>query len=250
LLIGRNDRTVFHKEREVGVKRMSRVLVLIFCFGGMLGSLGAEERVLSAMKDSFGRSQERTRNSGASQELYVAHASSVRTIIAYDLSSVTNRITAATLRFQQKTSMSSAVALTIAPMVQTDNNLKWNEGSGGLGTKGQNARPGESCYGWSAFSSVPWENSDGAAVTDLASEGLWGAPLVRNKSLSWEDGAWVEIKITNLEALDAIRESEHPILTLGLWGTSGSGLYAFASKESGRGPELVLVLEEHKGDSK
>ncbi len=232
------------------MKSSAKFQVFIFCLGGLLCSAGAAELTLKASKDTFGRSQERNRNSGASTVLYVAHAPSVRAVVSYDLSSVTNRIRAARFRFHQKTSMPRAILLTIAPMVQTAHNDQWLEGSGALGARGQNARPGESCYDWSAFPAVAWENSTGLPVADLGAEGLWGAPLVANRSQPWEDGAWVEIQLTNPGWLETIRQSKQPVLTLGLWGTGGNGMYAFASKESGRGPELILVTEEQKGEGK
>ncbi len=203
----------------------------------------ADQQVLKASKDLFARSNSRNRNSGGSETLLVAHASNIRSLIAFDLSGVTNQIAEATFRFQQQNNMRDAIDLTVAPLVQTEHNSAWREGSGALGTKGQNARPGDACYGWSAFPNVPWETMSGDAVTALSDSRLWGAPVASLDNLEWKENNWVEIKISNISLLEKIRESEHQTVTFGLWGTSGNGLYAISSKESGNAPELILTLK-------
>lgn len=228
------------------MKRRYLVCFVWVAMSLLAGSLRAEPTVLKASKDSFGRSNQPHCNSGASPILYIAQAPNIRTIIGFDLSVVTNRILNATFRFQQKNSADQEIALTVAPMVQTTNNAAWKEGGGSLGAIGQNAQLGESCYGWCGYPDTQWEDASGAPVTDLGSPQLWGTPLVSNEAQSWEDGQWVEIPIKNIHLLETIRTSNDPILTLGLWGTSGSGMYAIASKESGNAPELVLVLQETK----
>lgn len=219
----------------------------MFALVAMAGSLLADSLVLKASKDSFYRSNEHNRNSGASQTLYVAHASNIRSIIAFDLSGVTNRIVKATFRFRQINTMEDNIVLTIAPMVQTKNNAAWAEGSGALGAKGQNARTGESCYGWSAFPDIQWESAKGKSVKGMGDDRLWAAPIMMEGRIEWKDAAWIEVPIQSVSWLEEIRMSKNPVLTLGLWGTSGKGLYALASKESGSAPELVLQLEEKKG---
>lgn len=217
-------------------------LFLVVCSA----SLMAEPLVLKASKDNFGRSNERSRNSGKSEALYVAHSSNIRSIIAFDLSGITNRIEHAAFRFQQKNTMPDALDLVVAPMAQTKNNTKWGEGSGALGVKGQNSTPGEACYGWSAFPDVLWEDSSGKQVRDLGDPQLWGAPFASLRNIQWKEDNWVELSVSAVPLLEKIRESETPIFTIGLWGTSGNGLYAIGSKESGNAPELILTLEEPK----
>jgi len=217
------------------------VCSLVMAFSA--ASIG-ETITLKASKDNFCRSNERARNSGANTALYVAHAPVLRTLVAFDLSPVTNRIVEAAFRFRQGDTGSTPVSLTIAPMVHTPGNSAWAEGSGALGSSGQNARPGESCYGWRAFPDRQWEDDAEKPVPDLGHARLWAQPVVSGKRLQWNDGAWIEIGITDAAMLEKIRTSSTPSVTLGMWGTSGSGLYAIRSKESGDAPELVLVIEE------
>lgn len=222
-----------------------RLLPMLFLAATVLTS-EAETLVLKTAKDSFGRSNERTRNSGGSPILYIAQTPNIRTIIAFDLSRVSNNITSATFRFQQKNTVGQDIALTVAPMVQTKNNAAWIEGTGALGARGINAQQGESCYGWSSFPSTPWEAASGDPVTDLDASQLWGAPIEAHKAQPWEENQWVEIPVKDVQVLEIIRTSSDPILTLGLWGTSGNGYYTICSKESGNAPELVVVMEKMK----
>ena len=216
----------------------------------LAGDLIAEPMVLKASKDSFGRSNDRNRNNGGSETLFVAHAPNVRTIIAFDLSGTTNRIVSAVFRFQQQNTMPDELSLVVAPLVQTTHNAAWGEGAGALGTKGQNSRPGEACYAWSAFPEVQWENASGQPVTSLGDSQLWGTPITARINLQWEKGEWVEIKVSDLQWIEAIRSSKNPTLTFGLWGTGGNGLYGISSKESGNAPELVQTLEEKAKDGR
>lgn len=211
---------------------------VVFCL-----SATAEPLVLTAAKDSFGRSNERSCNSGASSVLYLSESSNIRTLIAFDLSEITNKIESAVFRFQQQSSSDDPLVLTVAPMVQTKRNAAWKEGRGALGAKGQNASEGESCYGWSAFPDTPWEYDVDKTVVDLADKRLWKQPLISAKKTAWVADEWVEITVSDLALLEAIRESDNPVLTLGLWGTAGREYYAIHSKESGKAPELVLTLE-------
>ncbi|MBN2685046.1 MAG: hypothetical protein JXR40_07190 [Pontiellaceae bacterium] len=207
---------------------------------------GAEELTLKATKDSFGRSNERMRNSGASPTLYVAQSSNIRALIAFDLSGVTNKIESAVFRFQQKELNETPVTLTVAPMVQTERNAAWKEGRGVLGARGRNALEAESCYSHSAFPDIPWESAPDKPVVDLAAAQLWSKALVSGKRMEWKADVWIDIKISDAAWLEAIRTSEHPIVTFGIWGTSGKGYYTINAKESGKAPELVLTLEEEK----
>lgn len=215
------------------------ILVCLFAVGAF-----AETITLKASKDNFGRSNKRNRNNGANDTLYVAHAPNIRTIIAFDLSPVTNRIEKATFRFQQADANANPVTMAVAPMIYTEGNAAWIEGAGALGTKGQNAKPGESCYAWRAFPDSQWEKSSEEPVTDLGDAQLWGKPLVSGKRMPWEEGGWVEIEISNVALLEEIRSSTPCVVTLGLWGTSGNGLYGISSRESGNAPELVVVIKD------
>lgn len=217
------------------------VLWVAFCCAA-----GAEELTLKATKDSFGRSNERMRNSGSSATLYVAQASNIRALIAFDLSGVTNKVENAVFRFQQKESNETPVTLTVAPMVQTERNAAWKEGRGSLGARGRNALEGESCYSHSVFPKVQWESAPDKPVVDLAAASLWSKALVSAKRMEWKAEQWIEIKISDAKWLEEIRTSEHPIVTFGIWGSSGNGYYTINAKESGKAPELVLTLEEEK----
>lgn len=220
------------------------ILVLVLWALGC--AVNAEELTLKASKDFFGRSNERIRNSGGSSTLYVAESSNIRTLIAFDLSGVTNTIQSAVFRFQQKELNETPVSLTVAPMVQTERNTAWKEGRGALGARGENALEGESCYGHSAFPKIQWESARDKPVVDLAAASLWSKALVSAKPTEWKAEQWVEIKISDATWLEKIRTSEQPIVTFGIWGSSGKGYYTINSKESGKAPELVLTLEEEK----
>ncbi len=217
---------------------LSLVSLVVLPVGVLAGTT-----TLKAAKDNFGRSNKRNNNSGASSTLYIAHADNLRTIVAFDLSVVTNRILSATFRFHQAAANPNDMSLTVSAMAATEQNAAWVEGLGSLGTAGQNARPGESCYSRLAFPDSLWEYDDGKTVTDLGDARLWKKALVTRKKLSWEEDAWVEIPITDLAMLEKARTAGPSMLTFGLWGTSGNGFYALSSKESGSAPELVLETE-------
>jgi hypothetical protein len=228
---------------------MKQMCLLILVGIACMGSPAAETVTLSAAKDNFGRSNRRNRNNGASEILYLAHAPSVRTIVAFDLSSVTNKILEATLRFQPADSNGRPLSLTVAPMVQTENNSSWIEGAGQWGASGRNSQPGESCYSWRSFPDGQWEDASENMLVDLADARLWSDPLVAGKALPWESGSWIELELPSVACLEEVRGQASPMLTFGLWGTAGSGLYGINSRESGSAPELILVTEEPKKKS-
>ncbi len=215
------------------------VAVLAGCAGVLAGELD-----LKAAKDTFGRSNQRIRNNGAAPHLLVAHAPSVRSLIAFDLSTVTNRIGSASLRIRMANAVERPVSLVLAPMVRTSANDVWGEGSGNLGMQGRNALVGEATYARSAYPGTQWQASDGTVLDDLGDGRLWLAPVARIDGIEWKEGESVDLEISDVRLLEAIRTSSGPSITFGLWGTSGNGLYAIGSKESGGGPVLHLELEE------
>jgi hypothetical protein len=215
---------------------------IIFC--SILSAGAATELVLETSKDTFGRSNSRTRNSGASKELLVASSPGVRSLIAFDLSSVTNEITAAVFKFRINDTMPAKIDLLIAPMVQTEANTAWGEGQGNLGVKGQNSRLGEASFAWSAFRDVPWEAADGSPVVNLMDSKLWKTPLKQLNDIPWVEGQWLDVAVDDVSSLETIRNSEHQTITFGLWGKSGNGLYQISSKESGHPAKLMLTLKE------
>lgn len=205
---------------------------------------GSSTLVLKASKDNFGRSNKRNRNNGASEKLSIAHAPNIRTLIAFDLSSVTNEIVGAELRFRQHNSMPDKISLVVAPMVSTTNNAAWGEGSGNLGVGGLNAQSGESCYAYSAFRTVPWESANGDPLVNLGDPKLWQPSVATLKGLKWQENQWVTAPIKNASLLEKARKSETPTLTFGLWGNAGNGLYFISSRNSQWAPELHLTLKE------
>ena len=224
---------------------MKKIYVVFLAGCVTVAAMGeAGSLVLKASKDNFGRSNKRNRNSGASKTLAIAHAPNIRSIIAFDLSSLTNEIIGAELRIHQHNSMPEKTSLIVAPMVSTTNNAAWGEGLGSLGAGGQNARPGESCYAYSAFRNVPWESADGKPVVNLGDAKLWGAPVAALNGLRWEEGRWVRIALSDVAVLETIRTSATPKVTFGLWGKAGNGLYFISSRNSLRAPELHLTLKE------
>ena len=223
------------------MKRICVVFLMGFVAAASFGEGGP--LVLSASKDNFGRSNKRNRNSGASETLIIAHNPNIRTIIAFDLSSVTNEIVGAEFRFRQHNAMDKAINLVVAPMLNTTHNVAWGEGSGNLGTGGQNAQPGESCYAYSAFRDVPWESATGEPLPWLGDSRLWSAPVATLNGLVWTEDRWVLIPIKDVALLEKMRKSKTPSITFGLWGTAGDGLYFISSKNSSWAPELHLTLK-------
>jgi len=213
----------------------------------LAGSVCAEELVLAASKDTFGRSNKRNRNNGASEQLYIAHASNVRTLIAFDLSSITNEITHAEFRFRLHNTLPDKISMVVAPMVNTPNNVKWGEGRGALGAQGQNSLPGEACYAFSLYREVPWESGSGTPLANLGDPNLWKSPVAALNGLRWEENKWIRILIENPSMLENIRNSESPVITFGLWGKAGKGLYSISSKDSRWTPALHLQLKELEG---
>ena len=217
--------------------------VLMGCFAA--ASFGGPElSVLKTTKDNFGRSNKRNRNNGASESLAIAHAPNIRTIIAFDLSSITNEIVSAELRIHQHNTMKGKTTLIVAPLVNTSNNVAWTEGVGNLGAGGQNARPGESCYAYSAFRDVPWESATGKPVVNLGDAKLWDSPVAVLNGLRWEEDRWIRIPVNDVAVLETIRTSETPTITFGFWGKAGNGLYLISSRNSQWAAELHLTLKE------
>ena len=208
----------------------------------------AVEEVLPVAKDTFMRSNRQNRNSGASELLYVAHRSTVRTLISFDLSGVSNKIEQAELRIVMGPSEAKKpITLVVAPMVSTANNANWGEGRGTLGALGAVAMEGEACYLRSAYPAVSWEDASERALRSLGEGKLWGAPIATLSGVKWESGKTLIIAIPSALP-EAARKGNPAIVTFGLWGTGGNGQYAIFSKESGSPPELVLT--EKAGDKK
>ncbi|RKX46964.1 MAG: hypothetical protein DRP64_02365 [Verrucomicrobia bacterium] len=212
----------------------------------LAGTVFSKELMLAASKDTFGRSNRRNRNSGASEQLLIAHVPNVRTLIAFDLSGITNEISGVQLQFRQHNSMPDKIDMVVAPMVNTSNNAAWSEGQGNLGTQGQNSRPGEACYAFSAFRDVPWESAAGDGLVDLADSMLWKSPVATVNGLGWEKGTWVRVPINDVALLEKTRKSKTPTITFGVWGKAGDGLYSISSNNSDWPAVLLLDLKEDK----
>ncbi|RKX33544.1 MAG: hypothetical protein DRP64_20850 [Verrucomicrobia bacterium] len=225
-------------------KYCRQIIGLVFLT--LAGTVFAEELMLAASKDTFARGNKRNRNSGASEELLIAHMPNVRTLIAFDLSGITNEISGVVLQFRQHNSMPDKIDMVVAPMVNTSNNVAWGEGLGNLGAQGQNSRPGEACYAFSAFRDVPWESAAGDGLVDLGDSSLWKSPVATLNGLGWEKGTWVRVPIYDVALLEKIRKSETPTITFGLWGRAGNGLYSISSNNSEWPATLNLDLKEDK----
>ncbi len=223
---------------------MKRICIAVFV-GCLVSGAFAKETllILKPSKDNFARSNYQIRNSGASENLYIAHASNIRTLIAFDLSEVTNKIVQAELRFHQHDSNPAPVSIVVAPMVATSNNAAWGEGKGNLGARGRNAQLGESCYARSAYRDVPWESASGTALQNLAASSLWKLPTAKLSEIEWKN-EWVSIPLNDAALLEKIKTSQTPTITFGIWGTAGNGLYSISSRESQWSAELRLTLEE------
>ncbi|MBN2163440.1 MAG: hypothetical protein JXR25_01025 [Pontiellaceae bacterium] len=203
----------------------------------------AETLEIKVAKDTFGRSNERNQNSGASADLYMAHSPVVRTLIGFDLSSVTNRILFAELRLNMQNDNPRAMSFQAVPMVSTPVNSTWKEGAGSRGSQGRNALQGEVTFSCCSFPDVPWQTAMGRDARGLDDSSLWLSPVARQSVTEWKAGGQVLLKLSTVDWLEKIRTSKMPVVTLGLWGTSGNGYYVIASKESGAGPVLVLTVE-------
>jgi len=223
---------------------MRRICIAIFA-GCVAAGASAKDTplVLKASKDNFARSNYQIRNNGGSENLYIAHAPNLRVLIAFDLSEVTNEIVRAEFRFHQQDSNPAPVNVVVAPMVSTTNNAAWGEGRGSLGARGQNARLGDSCYAFSAYRDIQWESASGKKLQNLATSSLWKSPVATLGGIEWKD-EWVKVALNNATLLEKARNSKTPVVTFGIWGTSGNGLYSIGSKESKWPPELHLVLKE------
>lgn len=223
---------------------------------GLLGLAGltfavavvAEPLELTPSKDTFGRSNKRNRNSGASEFLLIAHAPNIRTLVAFDLSGVTNEIIGAEFRFRAHNDSSTKVNLVVAPLVNTPNNIAWGEGQGNLGVQGQNSKFGEACYAFSAFNDAPWESAPGVPAVNLGDAKLWGAPLAILKGVAWEEDRWIRVPIKDVTVLEKIRRSDLPSITFGVWGNAGNGFYFISSKNSKWSPILHLDVKGNKGE--
>ena len=215
------------------------IAILMGCIAATLFADG-EPLVLKASKDNFARSNKRNRNNGESETLAIAHAPNIRSMIAFDLSAVTNEISSAELRFRQHNTAQEKVSLIIAPMANTEHNAAWREGSGNLGAGGHNAFRGTSCYAFSAFPDIKWESVSGDELPSISDSRLWLAPIAALNGQAWRANRWVRVPINDVSLLGKIIKSENPTITFGLWGKAGSGLYFISSNNSQWPPELHL----------
>lgn len=201
---------------------------------------------LDAVKDMFGRSNERNLNNGASPNLLVAHSPGITSIVSFDLSSITNEIMEAEFQIRMHNTVQHPIKLVVAPMLHTTNNTMWAEGSGVLGVRGRNAREGEATFAWRSFRDMPWETSAGESKTGLMDKKLWLPPIAQLDGLNWAENTWITVSVKDMSLLEVIRNSEAPVITFGLWGTSGNGTYLLSAKESGLGPRLFLTMGSEK----
>jgi len=223
---------------------MRRMCIAVFAGCVAAGTFAKDATlILKPSKDNFARSNYQIRNNGGNGNLYIAHAPNLRVLVAFDLSKVTNEIVRAEFRFHQQDSNPAPVDVVVAPMVSTTNNAAWGEGRGNLGTRGQNARLGESCYAFSAYRDVPWEAASGKKLKNLAASSLWESPVATLSEMEWKQ-EWVNIALGSAAWIEQARNSKTPVITFGIWGTSGNGLYSISSRESQWPPELHLFLKE------
>ena len=224
---------------------MKRIYISVCVSWLMIVSIGMSESVvLKASKDTFGRSNKRNRNNGASETLVVAKAPNIRTLIAFDLSSITNEIISAEFRFRQHETSMEKMTLTVSPMIDTEKNAAWGEGRGSLGVMGQNALVGESCYQYSAFRDVFWESAKGDSLVNMSDPQLWESPIATLNGQAWQENRWLRFPISDPALLESRRTGKSLSVTFGIWGKSGSGLYFISSRNSAWSPELHLVLKE------
>jgi hypothetical protein len=110
----------------------------------------------------------------------------------------------------------------------------------------------------SLFYSAALDCSGAVLVLAAAGETVrWKAPRIclpapmmsagMLNGLEWKQDAWIGIKHDAAAHFEMTRKSKNSILTFGLSGPSGEGLYVTNSKESGAAPELVLALGLESG---
>lgn len=208
----------------------------------LAGPVFSGELDLAASQDTFGRSNLRNTNNGGSEQLAISQAPNYRTIMAFDLSAVTNEIVGAELQFRQGNTMEGKMSMVVAPMANTASNSVWAEGVGNLGVRGQPARSGEACYALRAFRDAPWESAPGVPASDLGDADLWMPTVAQLNGIPWEEGRWLKVPLNNTSLLENIRKSESPVVTFGMWGKSGNGLYFISSRNSTWPPVLHLNL--------
>jgi len=224
---------------------MKRISIVFFAGWISALSFAADAPlILKPSKDNFGRSNKRNRNNGACETLLISSAANIRSLIAFDLSSVSNEIISAELRFRPHETAQNQVSLIVAPMVYTEQNAAWEEGQGNLGVQGRIARSGESCYAFSVFPDKPWQSANGDLLTGLSDAELWEAPVAALNGQSWQENCWIRIPIRDVSLLEAIRKEKIQMLTFGVWGKTGNGLYFISSNNSQWAPELHIELKE------
>lgn len=221
-------------------------ILMLALAAGTVSAAETEEIELTAVKDTFGRSNNRNGNSGAAPLLLVAPSPGVNAILAFDLSSVTNEIESAEFLFRIQADSDTPLSLTVAPMVHNAKNGTWIEGSGNLGIRGQNAVIGDATFQWRAFRDRPWVTKNGRSAQNLMDSDLWEAPIAKLNAVEWIAGEWVSVPIRDAAFLEAIRNDDLKTSTIGIWGTSGKGIYKIDSKESGSPAKLKLTVKRRK----
>ncbi len=204
-------------------------------------AIGSEQGIqLLASKDAFGRSNKRNANSGATAFLLVVPSPGVRSLISFDLRSVTNEIIRAEISFKIVEDNSEPLSLEIALMALHEDNQHWVEGAGNLGIQGQNARAGENTFQWCAYRNLAWKTGAGQDAINLMDSKLWYTPTMKLNGISWTADTWVHLPILDLPMLEECRNSSAKVVTFGMWGTAGKGIYKINSKESGHPARLIL----------
>lgn len=225
-----------------------KILLSIMTAGLLCSSIaiGGDEQMvkLEATKDTFGRSNERNNNSGATEFLLLAPMPGVISLVGFDLSSVTNEIVDAELSFRIFEPAREPLSLKITAMVPQEDNETWNEGSGSLGIRGQNARIGEATFQWRAFRDQSWKSEGGKDVLNLMDSKLWKSPSIELKKVEWTKGAWISVQLKDVALLEELRNSDGKVVTYGVWGTAGNSVYKINSKESGHPARLTLKTKE------
>lgn len=226
------------------MKRLSMFLfvaAVLAIAGSALASIKVIE--LEASKDTFGRSNQRNLNNGKSPQLLIAQMPQFISLVAFDLAPVTNEVVSAELQLWMHNTVGTPVSIVIANMVQTKNNAGWIEGSGSLGARGTNAKPGEATYGWCGFRDLPWENAKGAPLESLGDSNLWKSHIAKQSNIQWVEGGTIKADAP-VAWIEQVRTSEIKTVTFGIWGVSGNGFYEICSRECTHPPKLELTVKE------
>ncbi len=170
-------------------------------------------------------------------------------LMEFDLSDAEYPITNAVLTLTQGKALTGSWELSAYPMVYTENNYSWYEGTGttwyATETDSPAANANAACWAYSkadAVVPIQWEDSAGSPVASAGTASLWQSAIATSSGTNSTDGGKVTLNLDVAE-LEKMRTNGVERITLGLWGTQSlSGNYFLASKDNDD-PDYHPVLD-------